>query len=85
MNPGPRLLVTPVTLPPGRARLATSPISTGDALPAITMGIVVVAALAACAASVVIVTITSMTSSARPPSPPPILRQSNGCGATSVN
>ena len=51
--------MTPVTFPPGRARLATSPSFTGYALPAITIGIVDVAALAARAAGVVMVTITS--------------------------
>jgi len=39
----------PVTLPPGRARLSSKPISTGSARPPIiTIGIVVVAFLAAC-------------------------------------
>jgi len=39
-------LVTPVTLPPGRLRLATQPSCTGSRLVVNTMGIVVVAALA---------------------------------------
>ena len=38
---------TPVTFPPGRARLATCPTPTGSAWVANTMGIVVVACLAA--------------------------------------
>jgi hypothetical protein len=37
----------PVTLPPGRARLATNPCSTGSALTPITIGIVSVALRAA--------------------------------------
>ncbi len=37
----------PVTLPPGRAMLATSPSATGSALPVMTMGIVLVACFAA--------------------------------------
>ena len=44
--------VTPVTLPPGRLRLATRPTSTGSPPIAKTIGIVVVAALAASAAGV---------------------------------
>ena len=41
--------VNPVTLPPGRARLATNPCRTGSSLTfPITMGIVLVASLAAC-------------------------------------
>jgi hypothetical protein len=40
-------LVTPVKLPPGRLRLATSPTSTGSTATPKTMGIVVVAAFAA--------------------------------------
>ncbi len=43
-------LENPVTLPPGRARLATRPAPTGSAAVAITMGMVVVAFLAANAA-----------------------------------
>ena len=43
---------SPVTLPPGRARLATRPLPTGSLTPTITMGIVVVACLAASAAGV---------------------------------
>src|SRR5215472_13531811 len=45
-------LVTPVRLPPGRARLATSPIATGSPPTKNTIGIVVVAALAASTAGV---------------------------------
>src|SRR6516225_12321782 len=45
-------LVTPVRLPPGRARLATSPIATGSPPTKNTIGIVVVAALAASVAGV---------------------------------
>ena len=44
---------SPVTLPPGRARLATRPAPTGSPAIAITMGIVVVARLAANAGGVV--------------------------------
>src|SRR5262245_16409958 len=44
--------VTPVMLPPGRARLVTSPIATGSDATSKTIGIVVVAALAASAAGV---------------------------------
>jgi hypothetical protein len=43
---------TPVMFPPGRARLVTSPFSTGSALAPITTAIVVVARLAASARSV---------------------------------
>ena len=39
--------LAPVTLPPGRLRLATRPILTGKSLPVKTIGIVDVAALAA--------------------------------------
>ena len=35
--------LSPVTFPPGRARLATSPLPTGSLLLVMTMGIVVVA------------------------------------------
>ena len=49
---------TPVTLPPGRLRLATSPIWTGSAPAWKTIGTVVVAAFAASAAGVVTATIT---------------------------
>ena len=48
----------PVTLPPGRARLATRPSLTGFSLTMKTMGIVVVAALAAIAAGVPVAAIT---------------------------
>ena len=40
-------LESPVTLPPGRARLATKPAATGSAELVITMGMVVVALFAA--------------------------------------
>ena len=45
-------LESPVTLPPGRARLATKPAPTGSPMFVITMGIVVVALLAANAGAV---------------------------------
>ena len=45
-------LESPVTLPPGRARLATRPAPTGSPAFVITMGMVVVAFLAANAAGV---------------------------------
>ena len=51
--------VTPVMLPPGRLRLATSPSSTGSPSMQNTIGIVVVAALAASAAEGAARTITS--------------------------
>jgi hypothetical protein len=61
---------TPVTLPPGRAKLATSPVVMGSLLAAITIGIVLLARCAAFgAASPPAVTITStfmrISSSAR--------------------
>jgi hypothetical protein len=46
------MLLMPVTLPPGRLRLATRPIWTGQVRPVKTIGIVDVAALAATAAGV---------------------------------
>ena len=46
------IFVMPVTLPPGRARLETSPAPTGSAMLTMTIGISVVAALAAAAAGV---------------------------------
>ena len=52
----------PVTLPPGRARLATSPDLTGSATRITTIGKVTVAFLAASAAGVLIATITSTLS-----------------------
>ena len=52
-------LESPVTLPPGRARLATKPAPTGSPAFAITMGMVVVALLAANAAGVPETTIRS--------------------------
>ena len=45
-------LESPVTLPPGRARLATKPAPTGSAAVVITMGMVVVALFAANAGAV---------------------------------
>jgi len=64
---GPRKLVNPVTFPPGRPRLATSPNPTGSRTVPMTMGIVAVAFLAARAAGVAgahITSIWSRTSSA---------------------
>ena len=52
-------LESPVTLPPGRARLATKPAPTGSPAFAITMGMVVVALLAANAGAVPVTTIRS--------------------------
>jgi hypothetical protein len=52
-------LENPVTLPPGRARLATNPAATGSPTFAITMGMVVVAFFAANAGAVDEVTIRS--------------------------
>ena len=59
--------LSPVTLPPGRARLLTSPVPSGSPADVMTMGIVAVACLAARGASVPAATITStlrLTSSA---------------------
>ncbi len=53
------MLVTPVTLPPGRARLATRPDLTGSATLTKTIGIVDVARLAAATAGVPHATMTS--------------------------
>jgi hypothetical protein len=53
------MLVTPVMLPPGRARLATMPRRTGSSPVAITTGMVLVAFFAASAATVPLVTSTS--------------------------
>ena len=50
--------VTPVTLPPGRFRLATRPSWTGSPPISKTIGMVVVAAFAASAAGVVVAAIT---------------------------
>src|SRR5215467_16343175 len=55
----------PVTLPPGRARLATKPAATGSPMLVITMGIVVVALLAANAGTADETTIRSTLESAR--------------------
>src|SRR5215813_10809829 len=53
------ILVNPVTLPPGRARLSMSPAVTGSETPKKMMGIVLVEFLAAIAAGVEVVTSTS--------------------------
>src|SRR6516165_7390000 len=53
------IALRPVTLPPGRARLATRPVPTGLPEAAMTIGIVAVACLAAIAASVPLVMIKS--------------------------
>ena len=50
--------VTPVTLPPGRLRLATRPSLTGSATVSKTIGMVVVAAFAASAAGALVAAIT---------------------------
>ena len=50
------MLVTPVLLPPGRARLSTRPAATGSVTPMKTIGIVAVALRAASAALVVTAT-----------------------------
>src|SRR5262249_21204341 len=55
----PSKLVTPVTLPPGRARLSTSPEPTGSEGVTMTIGIVAVARLAARIAGVVSAIMTS--------------------------
>lgn len=60
-NPG-AMTLNPVTFPPGRARLATSPVSIGAALTAMTIGIVLVASFAAWAAEVASVTSRSTLS-----------------------
>ena len=60
----------PVRLPPGRARLATSPSSTGSSAIMKTMGMVVVAALAADAAGTPVAAITATCGEPdRPPAP----------------
>jgi hypothetical protein len=59
------LSVTPVMLPPGRARLVTIPLPTGSATNVTTMGMVVVACFAARAAGVDAVTMTSTLSLTR--------------------
>jgi hypothetical protein len=58
LSPGTRL-VSPVTLPPGRARLATRPSPTGSRDTVMTMGIRVVARFAAFVSGVEVVTRTS--------------------------
>ena len=55
----PMFVVTPVTLPPGRSRLSTSPLATGSAGTRMTIGIVLVLLRAWRVAGVVGVTITS--------------------------
>jgi hypothetical protein len=55
-------VLTPVMFPPGRARLATSPLPTGSATNVMTMGTVVVAYFAARAAGVLDVTMMSTLS-----------------------
>jgi hypothetical protein len=61
------MIAKPVTLPPGRPRLATSPSSTGSPIIPITMGTVVVAFVAAIEATPLSVTITSTGRSVRVP------------------
>ena len=51
--------VAPVTLPPGRLRLATRPSATGSLLVVKTMGIVVVVAFATTAAGVLVAAMTA--------------------------
>jgi hypothetical protein len=53
------VLVTPVALPPGRLRLATSPSRTGSEAISKTIGMVVFAAFAAIAAGVLVAAITA--------------------------
>jgi hypothetical protein len=81
----PPLTVSPVRFPPGRARLATSPVSTGLTAAAITMGIVVVACFAASAAWVAGAKIkstfsrtNSAASSGSRSAGPPVVRNSIG-------
>jgi hypothetical protein len=52
-------VAAPVTLPPGRFRLATRPSSTGSLLVVKTMGIVVIAAFATRFAGVLVAAITA--------------------------
>jgi len=52
-------IFTPVTFPPGLARLSTRPSSTGSSPTKKTIGIVTVAALAACAGTLLSVAITA--------------------------
>src|SRR5207249_3760498 len=69
LRPGTRF-VRPVTFPPGRARLATTPSATGSGTRVMTMGIVDVARFAATVSRVAVVTRTStwdLTSSATRP------------------
>lgn len=58
----PTVKESPVTFPPGRARLATRPWPTGSATPIITMGIVPLAAFAAITAGAGAATSTSTSS-----------------------
>src|SRR5262245_19512792 len=63
------MLEKPVILPPGRAKLVTSPTAIGSATAAITIGMVVVACFAARAHGVKVATMTStceLTSSVDP-------------------
>jgi hypothetical protein len=53
------MIVSPVTFPPGRARLATSPLPTGSLTSDMTIGIVLVACWAAWVAAPLIATMTS--------------------------
>src|SRR5262245_3106141 len=55
----PARLATPVALPPGRLKLATSPSLTGSTATLKTIGILFVAAIAACAAEPLKATITA--------------------------
>jgi hypothetical protein len=57
--------ITPVTLPPGRLRLATRPVLTGSAPVAKTIGVVAVAVLVAAAAVKPLATITATERRAR--------------------
>src|SRR6266853_3051469 len=59
------ILLIPVTLPPGCARLATNPVPTGSLLFVITIGIVPVSRLTAAIAPSVLTTITSTLTATR--------------------
>ena len=67
--PNPASKVTPVTLPPGRLRLATRPCLTGSLPVTKTIGIVVVAALAASAAPAFATITATGRRTNRPPAP----------------
>jgi len=73
---------SPVTFPPGRARLATKPEPAGSATRAMTMGMVDVAPITACIARVLCTTITSIRSRASPNlgSLQKIGKNGRGCG-----